>query len=160
MRPDTSQSEHIGSTGAKRQTWKKANPRELLKQIVEETTSEDKAYDEFVAAIDGDRAMMEAIIEYWFANNYRSLTYQPTYEPREATKRREQMADRAATIIKTRAEQMVLLEMTMPNGKTLAECTGKEVANFGTKFLALSKAVRPNEKIGTLSEIEVRRFLR
>lgn len=160
MRPDTGQSEHIGSTGAKRQTWKKANPRELLKQIVEETVSEHKAYEAFVAAIEGDQAMMEAIIEYWFANNYRSLTYQPVYEPRETARQREQMADKAATIIKTRAEQMVLLEMTMPNGKPLAECTGKEVANFGTKFLALSKAVRPNEKIGILSETEVRKFLR
>jgi hypothetical protein len=155
-----------GTYGAKVQSWKSANPRDLLRQIIEENRNADKPA---LLAITRDRLLagdavdhLEAVIEYWFANNYHSLVERPAPPPREATK-----ATRAAAVknvkekVKTRileeAQAMLLDIVTLPNGKSLRDSTGKDCAKAGGWLSKLAEKVGPKQRVGaTLSEEEVR----
>lgn len=162
----------IGTTGAKRQSQKKASPRSLLRGIIDGSPrdSESAIRNKFTDAIRDDEDMIDTIIEYWFANNYHRIV-----TPDERSQAREEKAKlrikerssymeattpAAIDIIKLRAERMVFLNMVMPNGKLLAECTFKECSSFGSKFMALSAVGKPNERVGKLSELEVRKYLK
>ncbi len=165
-----------GSYGAKRQSWGNVNPRDLLKRIVAKTSSEREAYDAFMEALGDEIGMpitgiLKPIVEYWFANNYRSMAIPATPAQTAAQKKRAAAAAQKAAELEAKKKKaaaekadkykaqakdafakFALLQMVMPNGKTLAECTGKETIQFGGKFIAVGKGVKLNEKVGKLSE--------
>lgn len=158
----------IGTYGAKVQSWRRANPRDLLKRVIEENQGHDrtallKAFREEVMAEDGED-YLDSIIEYWFANNYHSLTVQPkppTSASPTATKRRTEAVKSKITERIHKEAQMILLDMMLPNGKALRDCTGKECLRLSGKIGAWLKAVaaqvKPNQKVGAaLSEKDVR----
>jgi hypothetical protein len=64
-----------GTTGAKRQSWKRANPRDVLKRIIDDHPEMSLAdlQDECWGVLHHDEQLMQTVFEYWFTNNYRSL---------------------------------------------------------------------------------------
>jgi hypothetical protein len=103
---------------------------------------------------------IETIIEYWFANNYHSLVV-----PRLAVQDERRAAYNGAVEnireqLKKRINEgaaIVLLNMTMPNGKRLADCTGSECIvlrrDIGGWLGRVARRVKPDETVGaTLSE--------
>lgn len=152
-----------GTRGAKVQSWRAANPRDLLKRVIDDNPGADRAalLKMFNEALqdDGDD-YIETIIEYWFTNNYQSLV-----APRFAqeAKRQETYNQAVAGIreqLRKRIEEgaaIVLLDMTMPNGKRLADCTGSECIvlrrSIGGWLGRVARRVKPDETVGaTLSE--------
>jgi hypothetical protein len=155
--------------GAKIQSFRKSSPRDVLRRIISEEPDASKSQlltmcrDEILK----DEDMVESVIEYWFSNNYHSLIG-PTARPTSFSSRqlRESRIETAKTAIVERIEeraQMILLDMIMPNGKALKECSGKECASLGKRispWLArISKAVPPSKLVGdVLSEERVRQI--
>lgn len=147
-----------GRLGAKVQSWKKSNPRDVLKEIVEKNPGASKAslHEELVRKVITDEEMMNSIIEYWFTNNYNSLTDGRFAEPPE--KRSHQSAQRVAAIsqqvrtkIKTEAAIM-LMEMIMPNGVALKHCTGRDCRTLSTTIghwlEMVADRLKPGQKVG------------
>jgi hypothetical protein len=67
-----------GTNGAKRQSWRRANPRDVLKRLIDradlsENKAEEKIANECWDILHRDQMQMRTVFEYWFANNYRSL---------------------------------------------------------------------------------------
>ena len=61
-----------GRTGAKRQSWEKYNPRELLKDAYEASTSVRGGISEVVwESVKNEKGYLWPLYEYWFANNYK-----------------------------------------------------------------------------------------
>lgn len=159
-----------GTYGAKVQSWKKANPRDLLKRLMEENRSAEKPAllallrDELLRE-DG-LEYLESVIEYWFANNYHSLTDRQPTVPREVVKaERTKKVDAVKSVVTAKirqvAEIMLLDMVTLPSGKALRDSTGKECAKAGGWLSALAKRVQPNQKIGAvLSEADVRKVFK
>lgn len=155
-----------GTYGAKRQSWKQANPRDLLKRIVDEMGSAPEAdvrAHVFDAVLDGHVPgdHLTAIIDYWFDNTYRALTFTPKapekIKAQKAAQKRQ--FEEIKEVVKARATRMALLEMTMPNRKPLAECTGKDCAKAGGWLAKIAAKIKPNEKVGAvLSETQVRKI--
>lgn len=157
-----------GTYGAKVQSWKSANPRDLLRQIIEENRGADQPA---LLALTRERLLaedaidhLEAVIEYWFANNYRSLVERPSIAPRDVKKAK---AVRAAAVesvkakVKDRiveeAQAMLLDIVTLPSGKTLRDSTGKDCAKAGGWLSKIAEKVGPKQRVGSaLSEEEVR----
>lgn len=160
----------VGTYGAKVQSWRDANPRELLKKLIDENPNGDPAYllplfRDLVERADKD--YLGAIIEYWFTNNFNSLMPKPA-PARHAIATAKAERTTQAQAIKQKVEQhietkarVLLLELTMPNGKVLRDCTGAEVRQLGyqmTPWLSrIANRVKPGELVGSvLSEAEAR----
>lgn len=160
----------IGTKGAKVQSWKSANPREMLVRMMDESpgTSRETLLEEFRGEVRkrGNDSYLDVIIDYWFANNFYSLTAD---RPERKAEARAQKADQVETIkTKLKAKiveeaRVILLDLMMPNGRRLAECTGAECGRMskrvGTWLSNIAGAVRPSEVVGdVLDEAAVRRF--
>jgi hypothetical protein len=155
-----------GTYGAKVQSWKSANPRDLLRQIMEENRGADKpallarTRERLLAndAIDH----LEAVIEYWFANNYHSLVERPTPVRREvrkikAAKAVETIKAKVKTRILEEAQAMLLDIVTLPNGKSLRDSTGKDCAKAGGWLTKIAEKIGAKQRVGAaLTEEEVR----
>jgi hypothetical protein len=162
---------YLGTYGVKRQSIRKGNPRNFIANLLQKSPriSDEELREKVKAAVLKNEDYLDAVVEYWVAGERRNLT-RPPRPSRPAHQEPEQREEAAAKVAEYRAQveqiakprivQFVLLEMVMPNGKTLAECSFKEVAGFGAKFAALAKGGKPNEKVGTLSETEVRKLFR
>jgi hypothetical protein len=84
-----------GVTGAKRQSWKRANPRDVLKRIIDKNPDYDEAQvqTECWEILHRDQQQIRTVFEYWFTNNYRSLV-NPTTRPKKPAKAPETAPDR------------------------------------------------------------------
>jgi len=160
----------LGIRGATKQSWAGANPRDLLKKLIEEHSGADRPalfrmfIDRLNEEPDADD-YKQTIIEYWFANNYHSLVGAAVAPPAE---KRSIETTTATTMVRERVRekiregaQIVLLDMVLPNGKALKDCTGREcrelAPRIGEWLERVAKKVRANELVGDrLSEEQVK----
>ena len=154
-----------GTTGAKRQSWKATNPRELLKRIMEDHPKwdKDRVLQTFLTEVSDNRRYFETIVEYWFANNFHSLVERPS-----SPHRFRQAVTTATVDVRQKVEQQIeqkaevmLLDMLMPNGKMLRDCTGAECSKLSTKIggwlLRIAKRIKPTQTVGSaLNEAQAR----
>lgn len=151
--------------GAKVQSTNKASPRGLLKDLIDDNPRAEKVR---LLALLRDQLLKEdaieyldAVIEYWFANNYHSLVEAPARPRPDIAKAAKQAAvaaikDKVTARIREEAE-MILLDMLMPTGKALRDSTGKECAKAGGWLSKIATKVKPSQKVGAaLSEAQVR----
>jgi hypothetical protein len=148
---------NLGVSSAKRATWRETDTRPLLQDIVAKNPKLDdkKLFQLFWNEIEEDKDHLRAIAQYWFDLAMIALRRRPHDNRVKRTKRYEE----AKTKIKQRIQQEVtsaLLQLMMPNGKVLGDCTGKECATFGGWFSALAEEVPAKSTVAeTLSEKQV-----
>jgi hypothetical protein len=127
-------------------------------------------FERFKEAIRGDDEMMDCLAEYWFANNHRSLTrFRPSEAGVSKVVRAAVAQERRSTVevlkehIRARATEMALLDMMLPNGKMLRDCTAKECTDLSPKVGAwlakIGKQIAPQAIVGKeLSEESIRKL--
>lgn len=153
-----------GTTGAKRQSWKHDNPRDVLINIIDEDpqASKEKLLETFTETVlgKGNRGLLETIIEYWFANNLYSLLNSDIrlrkgfINPRVA-KIKKQIHERIKI-----AAGVILMDMIMPNKKRLRDCSGAECAAVGGWLSIVAARMQPSAIVGkTFKEDEIRAML-
>ena len=154
-----------GTYGAKVQSWRRANPRDLLKRLIEENPGVAKAelFKTFRDQIRGDdgEEFLDSIVEYWFANNYHSLIEHPA--PQLAANKAEKQTKIAEIKekIKTRVRQeaIFLLDTALPHGKTLRNSTFGECAKIGGALSKIASKGRPGQIVGNvLSDTQLRKL--
>lgn len=150
-----------GVYGAKVQSWAAKNPRDILRRLIEENPEADKdtLFELFDEEIEGSEAeeYRKVVHEYWFANNYHSLV-QPIDRKKimalknveERIAKIEVKKKKLQSALKKEA-QILLLDMTMPNGKLFGDCVGSECTALSNKmgdFLAhVAAKLKPDEKV-------------
>lgn len=127
------------------------------------TLPEAKQKAAFLKAIRDDEELLEALIYEWLSIKY-STAYRIAVPPSREEVRASRsdgvaQRERAVAAIKVRAIQMVLLDMVLPNGKPLRDCTGKDCAKAGGWLSKIAGAIKPTDKVGAaLNEEQVRKF--
>jgi hypothetical protein len=151
-----------GTQGAFRATWRRAQPRLLLERLIRDNpkATEEQIHSLFWEEVEDDGDALRACVEYWLDNNYASiLRFKPMAMGSGAAPAQTTERDRIRQQIKGRIEhetRLVLLDLVMPNGKPLGDCTGRECLQFGRWFANLAKRVPPAEIVrNILSETEV-----
>jgi hypothetical protein len=157
-----------GTTGAFRATWRKGNPRSLLETIITKNpkASEEKIHDLFWHEIEDDKQLLQACVEYWLDNNYRSLIADKQPVAIRMHTRPNKAPDRAASDVSQKIQQRItrearamLLELLMPNNKKLGDCTGAECITFASWMALLAKKVPASKTVASvLSEDDAWRF--
>jgi hypothetical protein len=148
-----------GTIGAKVQSWHAANPRDLLKRVIDDHPGADRAalFHLFLEKLkeEDDSDYVDTIIEYWFVNNYHSLIGFTAKRQQAAKAQREEwVAGTEAKLSQKIAEaaNVVLSEMIMPNGKQLAACTGQECVDLqrrmGSWLGKVVRRVKPDQAVG------------
>ena len=153
-----------GHIGAKRQSWRQGNPRELLKRLIDElgSTDRERLFVEFIeqAFAPGNRPILESIAEYWFSNNLNSLL-EPVGTDRQMARARnrartEQVSKQIVERLTAVAGQL-LLDLTLPHGKTLKDSTGTECLAIGGWLKVVGSKMKPDDLVGAVfSEDQLR----
>ena len=150
-----------GTYGAKVQSWRRANPRDLLKRTIEELAGSSRAalleaFRDKVLAPEAEE-YLDAVIEYWFSNNYHSLVENP-YRPEAVARRKSAVAGVKEKISRhVRKQVLLLLDTMLPNGKTLAATTFGECAKLGGNLSLIASMGEPKQRVGeVLSDDELR----
>lgn len=153
-----------GITGAKRQSWRHDNPRDVLKNIIEKNqqASKEKLLEIFTQTMfkKDNHALIETIIEYWFANNLNSLLHSDDslkgqFIKPHVKKIKEQIRERIKI-----AAGVILMDMVMPNKKKLRDCSGAECAAVGGWLSVVAIRMSPSAIVGkTFSEQDMRGML-
>lgn len=152
----------VGVRGAKRQSWKQANPRELLKRVIDDNPGSDREallhiFRNQLWREDDAEDYVDTIVEYWFANNYHSLVGPAPIAPRsrESRARTAEIAQDIKARVRAKILEratIVLSDMMLPNGKRLADCSGKECAQMGSAIGGLmgrvAQLVKPKQTVG------------
>lgn len=152
--------------GAKRQSQKRANPRDVLLRIMKENEGapEDEIMNYCWEQVRDDDAYLRTIFDYWFANNYRSLAYnwgRPSPQVEMERRTRESRIAAAVEPIKAaiiaKAPAIALLGLKMANGKKLANCSGADCSHLGGWLARVAEKVGPDQLVGdALTEEQVR----
>jgi type I site-specific restriction endonuclease len=148
----------LGITGAKRQSWRKANPREILRRLVEDNphAGMDELFAKFRKVLaKAEDEMQETVDRYYFDNNVRSL--QSITDPGSGTRKaasreraealRKKVEENIATAIQQKA-QRILLDAIMPNEKPLRDCTGQECNQMGGWLAGIGAKLKADQKVG------------
>lgn len=138
------------------------NPRSLVIEVLKTHADvEVKAqFEEFRRLVeDGGDAYQRAIDWYFFVNmrdyliNSRNRHNDPVERTAAKLKHRE--------IIEQIKAQIVMLDLTMPNGKAMRDCTGAEMAKFGNRYQKISARVGKSGIVGeVLNEEQVRDIIK
>jgi hypothetical protein len=153
-----------GITGAKRQSWKHDNPRDLLKTIIEKNpqASKEVLLKKFSETIfqKHNFKLLETMVEYWFANNLHSLLnsnidLKKGFSNPLKKKFKQQIREHIQL-----AAETILLDMIMPNGKKLRDCSGTECAAIGSWLSIVASRMPPNALVGKIfNERKLREIL-
>jgi hypothetical protein len=142
--------------GAKHQSFRKYNPRHLLISLVEANpeASKHELMEMLRVEIENDetRGYFNVMLEYWFIRNYDSLM------GRTAARRRVRATLAAAVKEQAKTQlQGSLLDLMMPNGKLLRDCTRADLRHIGGFATKLIGKLPARKTVGdVLSETEVR----
>jgi len=154
-----------GFQGASRQSWKDNNPRPLLRTVMD--TARDPHDREAVREAFKElrtEEMREVMEDYWFDLNYYRLVAdypRPGESKKDVQKRKADEAkgfeDKIEAAVEAKAKRL-LLDLEMPNGKRLRDCTCEECRRMGGWLMALAKKGLPKQRIGdVVSEADVRK---
>ena len=142
-----------GVTGAKRLRWKKHDPSAVLAQLMEShpTAGEGELVDRMIREVENNDPLLRSVVEYFVRNTKRAIEdnkrdrVRPSryrgVDPKAAQKVEEAIHDRLVEV----AEE--LFALSMPNGKDLGDCTGKDLDLMGKATERLRRFVPANKTV-------------
>jgi len=140
------------------------NPMSILYRFVSSHPTADVGwlFRKWRTAIIADEDLHDAVLRHTFTNLLSSIDKPRQQERRRAEniQRSEQIAAAATRtterVIK-RVTEIVLMDLLLPNGKTLRDATFKECAQAGGFFHLVAKKGRPLQIVGkTLTEDDLK----
>jgi hypothetical protein len=149
--------------GAKRQTWFKNNPRDLLEKLDQKnpTVSDEALMALHREEVNRHPVYWDAIHAYWFTNNLNSLRDEQAKAQELSFPEPELPLVTKAQIISTAAVDAIVtpllpliavlrlsLDQPTPFNKPLRECTKKECNELGVAYARIAASLRHGEKVG------------
>lgn len=137
------------------------NPFETVYSLVDDNPGADKQ-SLFAQFNDhaGDDPELQRAVNYWFFCNAHSYATTSRNRRADVEKRREAKVHQEVLAEKF-VTQIVVLDLTMPNGKAMRDCTGAEMAKFGNRFQKLAERVGKTKTVGSvLNEDQVKEIMK
>jgi hypothetical protein len=105
----------------------------------------------------------DAIFEFWFEFNYGNLTTMGKTGRRDAPAAVAHRAELRTAILHEAVRDVptLVLDLPMPNGKKLGECTFREVGLLGAAFKKLASHGKPTQLVNAvLTNTQVKKILK
>lgn len=139
------------------------NPLDLVEIVVKKMPDADRKerFSEFEQLLaDEGEAYERAVRWYFFVNMHDLVTRAPRVTHGAAGDRDARQRQQRA-VVESIKGQIMLLALTMPNGRAMSECTGSEMDKFGAAYKAIAKRVGPTKTVGNvLTEEQVRALVK
>lgn len=135
------------------------NARQMLLALADANkgVSKDDLFKLFRAELEADTGYQRAVDWYFFVNFY---SYEFTNRSGNLRAQSAEARQHKQEIVNIIHQQLVLLDLTMPNGKPMKECSGAEMAKFGSRFQKVAERVGKTKTVGSvLSEEQVKTIL-
>jgi hypothetical protein len=149
-----------GKYGATRQSWSRTSIRVIYAEI---KASKPKADHTILVKLlaermrEDDDALMAAAD--YIATNCEEAEIGYAKRQRSTPKQRTEIAEQIKATAETIKNQILLLNLEMPNGKRMRFCTGTEMGRFGKAYQRIAKRVG-NKTVGAvLNEKEIRNLM-
>jgi hypothetical protein len=140
----------------------KKNPMQVLVDLVEGDPSADpnRLFKVWWPIIQSDDDYLEAVARHAFTNFLTSLDRdRRASATRRKTKRMAQQHRDAVSALTSKIKNLILLDLQLPNGKKLRNCTFAECSAAGGWFKLLATRGRPSEVVGeVLTEDDLRKL--
>lgn len=132
------------------------NPRQMLIRILEDNSgaSKEVLFSLFRLCLEEDEGFQRAVDWYFFINmfEYAVTSRNRRLDPTVKAEARMKQAEMVESI----KSQIVMLDLTMTNGKAMRDCTGAEMAKFGNRFQKIAERVGKTKLVGdVLDEAQV-----
>lgn len=138
------------------------NPRDLVIEVLRANPGDEvkSQFEQFRTLLeDSGDAYQRAVDWYFFVNmrdylvSNRSRRPDPVEIASVKIKQRE--------VIEQIKAQIVMLDLTMPNGKAMRDCTGADMAKFGNRYAKIAARVGKSGVVGeVLNEEQVRDIIK
>lgn len=137
------------------------NPRDLVIEVVNampEGSRKDRFEQFWTSLDDAGEGYRRAVAWYFFVNMHDYLTTSRNQrDPVQHAQSRVQQRE----IVESIKAQIVMLDLTMTNGKAMRDCTGAEMAKFGNRFQKIAERVGKTKTVGqVLSEDDVKAIMK
>lgn len=156
----------IGRTGAKRTAVEKCNPLYMLMDIREKypQAGKQEQLQRFLEETKSDEEMTDVVVGYTFANLYERLE-EPSkrgggqIRSKQVTDATARMRAGFQRVVEKKAQEM-LIDMTMPNGRRLGDCTIAYVQRLGGWLSRIAEGKNPRQTVAHVYDEEQLRALR
>ncbi|MGY4614783.1 hypothetical protein ACVWZ4_000010 [Bradyrhizobium sp. USDA 4472] len=137
------------------------NPFKMVYRLVDQHPGMDKnaLFELFQVEIADSESFRRAVDLYFFTNAYSYATSARNHRPAQSRRGpgRVGMEERTEAI----KAQIIMLDLTMPNGKAMRDCTFQEMAMFGNRFTKLAAMGKKTELVGVkLTEEQVKAIMK
>lgn len=132
--------------------------RDLIAELVKAKpgSSAKELFEEFQNRVAAQPLLQRTVDWYFFIQMFTEITA----PPKRSTSPNPQGARAISAMKEAIKSKIVLLELTMPNGKRLKDCTGGEVATFGNRFKLIADRVGKSRLVGeVLSEEDLQKIV-
>ena len=155
--------QRVGYHAATRQSWQRDSIRAAIAELRDKSpdATEGDLIKLFAERMREDDDLFNAAAEYAVINAVNSITRTssvgrpPTQHEERASRAKQQLA-----VVENIKEQIMMLNMEMPNGKRMRWCTGSEMTKFGGAFTKIGKRVGASKMVGSvLDEKQVRQII-
>ncbi len=124
------------------------------------TTSRKEAKDRFIDEMRSDPVFLDLLAEDYFERLSKTWQTVGTDNNYALVARRAESRQRTArvyTAMKSKLRQIVLMDLTLPNGKLLRDATGAACSRAGGFFTEVSRHLHPNQVVDKhLTETDLR----
>lgn len=144
-----------GVKASKRASWRETNPRAVLRKLFEDnpSASQSEVWQLFLGECRSDDDLGEAAWRYCFDAGFAAFRQRPpgsAPSPSPSPSPKAKNAVHEEQELQTRIEREVeiaLLQLPMPNGKTLGECTGPDCVRFGLWYQQLAPKIPAHKTV-------------
>ena len=144
------------------QSWHRDSIRQLVIALVDENpnTTDEHLIQMAIQRMREDEEWLMAAGEYAVMQTLNTMHARHRSSPVSSQQRAQASAERQ-TIVENIKQQIMLLNLEMPNGKRMRWCTGAEMEKFGGAFSRIGKKVGKSKTVGqVLSEEQVKSLMR
>jgi len=127
------------------------NPRDLVIEALKKLPDEEvKAqFDQFRALLDDAGDSYRRAVDWYFFVNMRDYLVNARNRTIDPMQRAEAKVKQSEAVERVKA-QIVMLDLTMPNGKAMRDCTGAEMAKFGNRYQKIAEKVGKAKLVGAV----------
>lgn len=154
--------DRVGYHAATRQSWQRDSIRSAIAELRAENPSatEESLVALFAKRLREDDDLLNAAAEYAVINAVNSIARAAVARTPPSPQERAAIAERQSEMVQSIKEQIMLLNMEMPNGKRMRWCTGAEMQKFGGAFTKIGKRVGSTKLVGSvMDEKQVRQMM-
>ena len=154
---------NLGHKGATRQSWREKDVRELVVRLIEghpRATRHD-LIRLFKEQMREDDDYLDAAADYVVTNAMNALELAQGRQKRAQPEAKAKVEAEAKSMVQTIKDQIIVLNLEMPNGQRMRYCTGAQMEKFGGAYSRIGKKVGKTKRVGeVMNEKQVKDMLK